>query len=224
MNNLTQDSFNFRKLKPEDAPQLIALVEDVYSRIDQKHIFVRDDLEYIEKTLKDGGRGLGVYLDDELVGFRYVTITPREDSLVAYTDIKTDAKHVVNLDTVLLHEKARGFGFQNKLRTMMLEELMADGYHVYASTISPDNEISFANSINAGTHLVALKHVYPSEQFPEGVLRFIFFRDFQRDFEFTDETAEAAPGEHDTIHELLDKGYVGVSYSDGKIKFQKRRC
>lgn len=209
----------YKVMKQSDFAEVMELVEDIYSRIEDKNTFIRDTKE--EMTAENTFL-VGVYKNDKIVAYRYMSYSNKEESLAKYVqNLDIPDEPIVIMESVMVHEDARGRGVQNKSRDLLIEHIKEKGFGVMMSTVSPDNEPSFRNVLLSGFQLVELADVHADEEKPEGWTRFIFYKNLNNPLEFTGEEKLVRPKDFETIKNLLKEKFFGVNYRDSYIVFRK---
>lgn len=209
----------YKVIDKSNSKKVMELVEDIYSRIENKDTFIRDTTE----EMTSGNTSLiGVYKEDELVAYRYMRFTNKEDSLAKYVkSLDIPDQPIVIMEAVMVHEDARGRGVQNKSRELMINYLEGKGYDIFMSTVSPDNEPSFRNVLTSGFQLIELADVHADEDRPEGWTRFIFYKNLNKPLQFIEEEKFIKPKDFETIKNLIKNKFFGVDYKEGYIIFRK---
>ncbi|MBL7575335.1 hypothetical protein SAMN00017477_0838 [Peptoniphilus asaccharolyticus DSM 20463] len=209
----------YKVMQQSDSAEVMELVEDIYSRIEDKNTFIRDTKE--EMTAENTFL-VGVYKNDKIVAYRYTSYSNKEESLAKYVqNLDIPDEPIVIMESVMVHEDARGRGVQNKSRDLLIEHIKEKGFGIMMSTVSPDNEPSFRNVLLSGFQLVELADVHADEEKPEGWTRFIFYRNLNNPLEFTGEEKLVRPKDFETIKNLLKEKFFGVNYRDSYIVFRK---
>ncbi|WP_455258720.1 N-acetyltransferase family protein [Peptoniphilus asaccharolyticus] len=209
----------YKVIKQSDSAEVMELVEDIYSRIEDKNTFIRDTKE--EMTAENTFL-VGVYKNDKIVAYRYMSYSNKEESLAKYVqNLDIPDEPIVIMESVMVHEDARGRGVQNKSRDLLIEHVKEKGFGIMMSTVSPDNEPSFRNVLLSGFQLVELADVHADEEKPEGWTRFIFYKNLNNPLEFTGEEKLVRPKDFETIKNLLKEKFFGVNYRDSYIVFRK---
>lgn len=222
MEEYREGNLLYRVAGADEVDDVIMLIEDIYSRISDKDTFIRDTEDDIKHIFSSHNFGLVVYLNDKLVAYRYMSYAQKVDSLAKYVRYLEIPEHdIVNMESVMVHEDARGLGIQNKSRSLLIEYMIEHGFNIFMSTVSPDNEYSFKNVLQSGFTLVELADVYKDEERPEGWKRFIFYRNYKDELKFTDEEIRLHPNDYDGIDKALSNQFFGVDFIDGFIVFKK---
>lgn len=212
----------YKIIGKDHVDEVVNLIEDIYSRLPDKSIFIRDTEEDIKEMLEGPIYSVGVYKDNKLVAYRYMSFADKDESLAKYVrNLDIPDEKIVNNESVMVHETARGRGIQNKSRDILIDYMRSKGFNIFMSTVSPDNEPSFRNVLNSEYALVELANVYPDEEKPEGWKRFIFYKNYNEELEFTDEEKLLKPNDYESINEALNNKFFGVNFIDGHVVFKK---
>lgn len=213
---------SYRIIGKDHTKEVINLIEDIYSRIPDKKTFIRDTEEEIEEMLSGHIYGIGVYKEDEMIAYRYMSFSSKEESLAKYVrNLDIPNELIVNMESVMVREDARGRGIQNQSRQLLIDYVLEKGLNIFMSTVSPDNEPSFRNVLTSGFTLVELADVYIDEENPLGWKRFIFYRNYTDELQFIDEEICLDPKDLEAINKALNNKFFGVNYKDGCIVFKK---
>ncbi|MDO5040972.1 MAG: GNAT family N-acetyltransferase [Peptoniphilus sp.] len=206
----------------DDIDDIMEFTDRVYDDLEDKSVFVKDDREELEELFAEGGQIIGVFHGERLVAYRATSVKDYEESFLKDIDIIEDIEEkIIEHGASMVDADYRGRGIQNKTRALVEEYIKENNYKYFYSTVSPQNPYSFKNVLKNGFYIVALKNVYQSEDNEEGYLRFIFYKNKHRDFQFTDKCVIIAPDDEEAIKKILQDKYVGVSYEDDRILFKE---
>ncbi len=156
-------------------PEVIDLQNIVVQKLSFSEIFQPDSKEFIKQELVNGGKIIGVYSEDELVAYRFITI-PKKRTMNLGEDLhisKKELQRVGHLESTIVHPDYRGNGLQRKTLKHALAIFDYLGYYHVCSTISPKNYHSLKNIMSGGLVIKKLKEKYG------GKMRFILHRNLK---------------------------------------------
>ena len=163
---------------------VMKLQDLIYSSLSDKEIFATDTKEDYLKDMKQGGFVLGVYVDHELISYRYVSFPGLSEKNLGL-DLGMDPEalmHSANLETTVVHPDYRGNKLQKMTLDFAVELIKEKGYYHLFSTVSPKNIFSLANVMSADLKVKGLKKKYgrlPDNS--DGKWRFILHRDLKEE-------------------------------------------
>lgn len=153
-----------RAAYPEDADSIAKLMLSVYEGLEDKSIYVCDDLDYVNKHI-DGTEGLAVVAcnrSNEIIG-SFVLRYPRvsEDNLGRDISLAEDElDNVVHMETAVVAPEYRGRGIQRLMLEYAESLIDIHQYRIFLSTVSPDNPASYKTFERAGYQLILTKEKY----------------------------------------------------------------
>lgn len=204
---------------------VMKLQDLIYSNLRDKDIFATDTKEDYLKDMKQGGFVLGVYVDNELISYRYVSFPGlTEKNLGLDLGMPPEVLlHSANLETTVVHPDFRGNKLQKMTLDFAVELIKEKGYYHVFSTVSPKNVFSLANVMSAELKVKGLKKKYG--QMPDnsdGKWRFILHRDLQEEVcaEYSKLITLSLTDFHSQV-KALNGGYIGheVDKTDQKIVY-----
>lgn len=197
------------------------LIDEVYESIENKIIFQKDDEKELLKAIRGEGAVLvGIYLDDELVGYRYANMVKYEESYANLIDtIEIPKDDIIIHQSVMVKEKARGRDAQNVARKVINNLLEKKGYYQSMSTVSPENIPSLRNVLKLGFNLVALRLMYKTEEHPEGKLRYIWYKNNKSPLKVGEESLKIEHTDYEKVESALKSGYVGKELIEGETNY-----
>lgn len=157
----------------EDITEIYKLMKTVYEGLDNKSLYVCDDLEYVKTHIS--GEGFAVKAcnnDGEIVGsfiFRYPEM--QEDNLGR--DIGLEEREllkVVHMESVVVLPEYRGRGLQNAMLRYAEELINKNQYKYFMATVSPNNPASYKSFEKNGYKLILTKEKY------DGLVRRIYLK------------------------------------------------
>lgn len=210
----------------EGSGELLSLQESVRSGLREPASLQPLSEEEFDYILKGNGLILGVYVEGCLVAARAVLFPPVDnDHLGKDVGIpRSEWSNVVYQETSFVSEKVRGNGLQKLLGSLIMKELTrsrADIEYI-CCTVAPFNIPSLKDKFVQGLMIGGLKRKYG------GSWRYIFVKDFKREFEILPPFKKVAMEEFQEQQDLLSAGWMGVSLTEDdrgwKLIFGKKRC
>jgi ribosomal protein S18 acetylase RimI-like enzyme len=162
--------------KNDRAEEIYALMKEVYEGMEDKSMFVCDDVEFVRAHIEK--EGFTVVACDEADGLLgcFIVRFPAGNPDNLGKDIGFDAeeqKKVVHMESCVVSMEARGRGLQ--LAMLQFAENMIDKgkYRYFMATVDPNNPASFRTFEKNGYRLMATKEKYA------GKIRRIYLKDLQ---------------------------------------------
>lgn len=164
----------FRVAVDGDATLIHGLMEEVYNRLEDKSIYVCDDLDYVKEHISNQGFVVvACNKDEEIVGSFIVRYPYQdEDNLEKDIDLPNNKlDEVVHMESSVVLPEYRGNGLQSKL--LLYAERLIDKtkYHYFMATVSPENPASYKNLEKNKYKLVLTKEKYG------GLIRRIYLKE-----------------------------------------------
>lgn len=155
--------FMLRLADISDAEQIYRNMQTVYDFLDDKSLYVCDDIEYVRKMILGGGFAV-VTCDhcNNIVGnfvFRY----PGDSFDNLGRDIglcDSDLLEVVHMESVAVLPAYRGYGLQQKMLSYAENIIDKTKYRYFLATVSPDNLASCRSFEKNGYVVVVTKRKY----------------------------------------------------------------
>lgn len=132
----------------EDIIELKAVMEEAVAALLQKDWYVSDDIDFLERHIKDEGYILKCVVEEKIVAFLIVRYPKlEEDNLGRYLPNMTeeDLLTVAHMESVAVLPKFRGYQLQKQLLEMA-EKIENDRNTIYLmATVHPENVYSKRN-------------------------------------------------------------------------------
>lgn len=157
---------------PENAEDIIRVMDAIAAEIDNRNIFIPDDGEEIRRRLNQGEFMLVARDNRECAGFLMIETT-EDPARFLGTDLgwpPTEMPVSAHMDSVGVLPRYRGFGLQKRLLARAEEALVARGRTRFLATVSPENPPSLNSFLSLGYAIGATKTKY------DGVLRHILHK------------------------------------------------
>lgn len=168
--SLTNKSYEIRKLDRKMISTIIALHA---SDNQDETLYIPLTEEELEYIFKNNGMMVGVFINDELVGYHSVLFPTVEDNLGKDIGLtKKQQELVFHLEAAFIVPEYRGNSLQKVLSYALIALIKEkQSYRYLCETVSPTNISSIKNTLEINTLIVNLKYKYG------GQLRYIFFQD-----------------------------------------------
>lgn len=155
-----KNTFIISQAELKDATNIHNLMKAVYEKLEDKTLFFCDDLDYVQRHIEKEGFAIKVEQDGKLVASLIVRFPgDAEDNLGKDVDIK-ELKKVAHIESVVVDEKYRGNGLQDRMIKFGEEVIFQRGYTYLMATVSPDNKHSLDNFKRNGYEVVKIKEKY----------------------------------------------------------------
>lgn len=163
-----------RRATIHDAEEIHSIMSLVYDNLENKDLYVCDDLNYVRSTLSTNGFGV-VACDNSgkiIASFIFRYPGSSEDNLG--NDIGLCASKlskVVHMETAVVLPEHRGNGLQGKMLSYAESLINTSEYKYFMATVSPDNPASYRSFENNGYKLIKTKPKYG------GLMRHIYLKE-----------------------------------------------
>ena len=152
--------FTIKIAEPKDVTNIHNLMENVYENLEDKSLFFCDDLDYVQRHIKNEGFAIKVEQNGKLVASLIVRFPGNaEDNLGR--DVGLEEIHkVAHIESIVVDAKYRGNGLQDKMIKFAEEVIFRRGYTYLMATVSPDNKHSLDNFERNGYEVKKVKEKY----------------------------------------------------------------
>ena len=151
------DNLLIRKCCLSDLESLLGLQQSVYSALPDKNQLRLNTATMLADCLQPPHTCLGVFADG-LVAAAILFVPTDESEDIAHTINLT--QRAANLKLVMVDNRYRGLGIQQKLMNMLEQEAVEQHFEVLCCTCSPDNKFSINNIELCGYRLAATMEKY----------------------------------------------------------------
>lgn len=160
---MKKDEIVLRIARPEDAVSIAALMRRVYDLLDDKTLFVCDDLAYVEKQIGSDGFAVVACDRNQRVIGSFVLRYPAgsDDNLgrdLALSQEELD--RVVHMETAVVAPEYRGRGIQRLMLDYAEKLIDIRRHNIFLCTVSPDNPASCKTFERSGYQCVLTKEKY----------------------------------------------------------------
>lgn len=147
----------------EQADEIHTLMQTVHDRMDNKTLYVCDDLAYVKSHIEDNGfTVIACNEASEIVGcfmVRYPGLS--EDNLGMDIGLnQEELNQVVHMESAVVLPQYRGLGLQLAMLRYAEEMLDTSKYKYLMATVSPDNPWSYHSLEKNGYELKLIKEKY----------------------------------------------------------------
>lgn len=173
-NKMDKNDIVIKIATKEQANEIHKVMETVYDCLEDKTLFVCDDLDYVNNHIENEGFAvIAQNKDSQIVGsfiFRY----PKESEDNLGRDIglnESELNKVVHMESVAVLPKYRGKGLQLAMLRFAEELIDKTKYKYFIATVSPDNKWSYNSFEKNGYKLITTKEKY------DGLMRRIYLKE-----------------------------------------------
>ncbi len=164
----------FRRAEKEEAYAVWQMMTEVHEQMEQKELFVCDDLPWVEKHMEEEGFAVvactaaGTFAGCLIVGFPGIS----EENLGCDIGLpEEELLAVAHMESAVVRSKFRGQHLQRRLLQYAEASLDKRKYYHLLATISPENPASYKSVEACGYRCVLTKEKY------NGLLRRIYYKD-----------------------------------------------
>lgn len=173
-----KDKFFIRQAAPEDAEAIYNVMVQTVETLEDKTLFVCDDLAYVKEQLEKSGFGVVACSEDgEIAGsflFRYPDLA--EDNLGRDVGVPDNRlAQVVHMESAVVLPEYRGNHLQERMLQFGEKLIDRTKYRFLMVTVSPDNPASYLTFERNGYELMVTKEKYG------GLLRRIYQKELQNE-------------------------------------------
>ena len=155
--------FLIRKADISDAEEIYHIMQETYAALEDKSLYVCDDLEYIKQHIvKEGFTIVACTETDRIVGSFIVRFPGENEDNLGY-DVglsEEDLSKVVHMDSAVVLPEFRGNGLQGKMLKYAEENIDVEKYRFWVTTVAPNNAPSKNTLLKAGYQEVLVKEKY----------------------------------------------------------------
>lgn len=213
------ENFRMEKLTLAHLEQMMQLQQIVHQSIADPSLCVQLTVEEMKELLVDDtGLTVGIFHNDQLIGFHSALIpSKREDNLGYELNLQEDVlDDIFHLEICLVHPHFRGKALQAKMSSWLIRQFqLSDRFRYLCETAAPHNFGSVKNTLAIGAYIVQLKRMYGNYE------RYIFFQDIKQPLAIDETTkVEVQMNDKNNQQQLFAKGYVGYQMvnKDGEHK------
>lgn len=173
MNKRENNDFLLRKAVFSDAEMIHYVMTMAADALEDKTLYVCDDLEYVKSHLQKNGFGVAACDENEKIVGAFIIRYPEnaEDNLGRDADLSdTELLQVVHMESTAVLPEYRGNHLQEKMLRYAENLIDKKKYHYFMATVSPDNPASYVTFEKCGYQLIKTKEKY------NGLIRRIYLK------------------------------------------------
>lgn len=203
---LGEHAYVVKRLGESAIPSLVDLQQAVVAALPDKAILQPLDEGELRHILEGNGVMIGVFVEEQLIAFRAL-LEPGVDEEHLGLDIglSEDELHQVLYQEISnVHPDFRGYGLQQTMARIIMEQVDAAKHTIICATVMPYNIASLKDKFAQGMHVAALKFKYG------GKLRYVFTKSLVAPVAYGESVQEVSMGETEKQQQLLKQGFIGV--------------
>ncbi|MEG0381500.1 MAG: GNAT family N-acetyltransferase [Kurthia sp.] len=203
---LNNKSYVVRHLSTADLSAIETLQAKVYASLEDQSVLQPLTTEEFNEILHQEKMMIGVFVQDQLIGFRALLEPPIDEEHLGY-DCQIDEEafsRVLYQEISNVAPEYRGFGLQRKMAAWSMAQIDEEKYDYICSTVKPGNIPSLKDKFSQGLIVRALKIKYVDK------LRYVFFKDLRNSAPNYTEIIEIDMNDIEGQQSLLKEGYVGT--------------
>lgn len=169
--NMDQKQIVFRIAENEDAQRIHALMLEVYEQMEDKTLYVCDDLAFVERHISNEGFIVAACAEDVIVGSLILRIPDESDNLgrdIGLSD--QECQRVMHVESAVVLPEYRGKALQKRMLQFAQNHIDKNAYSYLMATVSPKNPASCRTLEQSGYTCVLTKQKYG------GLLRRIYIK------------------------------------------------
>lgn len=204
--HLGETPFAVRYLTMDDLQAIEALQQRVYEALPVRSVLQPLTTEEFEAILQDEKMMIGVFIEEEMIGFRALLNPPIEEEHLGYDcGVPEDQFHRVLYQEISnVAPEYRGYGLQKKMAQWSMERIDQTRYDYVCSTVQPYNIPSLKDKFSQGLVVKALKIKYVDK------LRYVFFKDLRTPNPTYVKKETIVMHDTEGQQKLLKNGFVGT--------------
>lgn len=155
--------YTLRPATLEDAYEIWSVMDTVYEAMEDKDLFICDDLDYVKSILS--GHGFGVVAcasDGKIVGnlLVYYPQTSKENLGHDLSFDDAQLSRVVHMDSSSVLPSARGHHLESRMLAYAESLIDTSRFSYLTATVSPDNAASLKSLLKNGYEIKVTKEKY----------------------------------------------------------------
>ena len=167
---MKNNDFTIRVADGTDAQTIYDLMVEVYEQLENKSLYVCDDLAFVKRHIsQEGFTVVACTKEDKIVGSLILRIPDAEDNLgkdIGFSE--EECQRVIHVESAVVAPLYRGNALQRRM--LQIAETMIDRvkYSYLMATVSPENPASYKTLESLGYELIVTKEKY------DGLMRRIY--------------------------------------------------
>ena len=162
-----------RIARPEEAQAIHQGMAEVYEQMENKELFVCDDLDWVKAHMEKDGFAVVACDEQGNIAASLLVVYPGMSNDILGRDIglaEEELVHVAHMETAVVLPQYRGQHLQRRLLQYAEAVLDKKQYWHLLSTISPDNPASYKSIEACGYQVMTTKEKYG------GLMRRIYYK------------------------------------------------
>ena len=206
--------FVTKKAELTDIDDILNLQQKIWEDLDNKRTLQTSSREFIEYCILNGGVVYLIYVDDFLIGYRFVYFAKDREFNLGRGIIPDDQLDAVaHLDTTCLLKEFRGKGIGKELARLSIEFINKNKMLHVLATVAPNNIASMKVMFYAGLKIVNYTNDFNGKE------RFIFHGCLSNEVEsYSDISSEIIIDVSSKleIESLLKEKWIGIGLTSKK--------
>lgn len=158
-----EDKFVLKVAKLEDAEKIHGIMVTVYEELENKELYICDDLEFVKANMEENGFCIVAYDCKGNIAGTFLIRYPgdAEDNLGRDLNFSVaEQKRVVHMESAVVLPEYRGNHLQSKMLQYGEAFIDKEKYQYLMATVSPDNPASYKSLEKNGYRHVLTKEKY----------------------------------------------------------------
>ena len=156
------DGITLRTAKIEDAEDVHNIMQTVYDLLEDKSLYVCDDLNYVKEQIKNGLGVVACNKEGKIIA-SFVIRFPKDalDNLGKDLNLPLSVlDRVVHMETAAVLPEYRGKGLQRRMLAYAENMIDKSKYNIFVATVSPNNPASCKTFEKLGYTNILTKEKY----------------------------------------------------------------
>lgn len=171
---MNKDNIILKIANKEQANEIHNVMEEVYNCLEDKSLYVCDDLESVKEHIENNGFAVIACNSDSKIVASFIARYPMqsEDNLGRDIGLKEEQlEKVVHMESTVVLPEYRGRGLQSSMLQYGEKLIDKSKYKYLMATVSPDNKWSYNSFEKNGYKLMITKEKYG------GLMRRIYLKE-----------------------------------------------
>lgn len=159
---LSKNEVELRLAKEEDAEEIAQLMQTVYENLDDKSLYILDDIDFIKEHISKNGFCVVACDNKKIVGSFIVRYPNNADDNLGLdlSFSSSQLKSVAHMESAVVHKDYRGKAVQKQMLRYAEKLIDKTSHSILLSTVSPKNTPSIKTFESCGYHCVMTKEKY----------------------------------------------------------------
>lgn len=162
-NRMKKNDIVIKLATKENVDEIYSLMQEVYNKLEDKTLYVCDDLEYVKNHIQDKGFTVIACNDKSKIIGSFIFRFPMDSKDNLGRDIgleKEKLGQVVHMESVVVLSQYRGNGLQQAMLKYGEELIDKAKYKYFMATVSPNNPGSYKSLEKCGYKMILAKEKY----------------------------------------------------------------